>query len=142
MIIPDLNILLYAVDASSPRNREAVAWFEEILNGGCETVGVPWVVHLGFLRLTTNPRVVPRPLAIDAACFWLETLESHPAVRMLNPGEAHAGFLRHLLLILGSGANLVTDAHLAALALEHDATIVTGDRDFERFQGVKVRLLF
>ncbi len=142
MTIPDLNVLLYAADSSSPRNREAVTWLEETLNGEKDTVGVPWAVHLGFVRLTTNPKVFPRPLTVDAATAWLDHLESHPSVRMVNPGEAHRGILRHLLLLLGTGANLTADAHLAALALEHDATFVTGDRDFQRFQGLKVKLLF
>lgn len=142
MIIPDLNILLYAADSSSPRNREAVSWLETALNSGKESLGIPWVVHLGFLRLTTNPRVFTRPLTVDAASEWLESLEAHPSVRMLNPGVAHRGFLRHLLLLLGTGANLVTDAHLAALALEYNATIATGDRDFQRFPGLKLLLLF
>lgn len=142
MIIPDLNVLLYAVDSSSPRNREAASWLEETLNSGKEPVGIPWVVHLGFLRLTTNPRVFTRPLTVEAASAWLEALEAHPSVRMLNPGTAHRGVLRHLLLMLGTGANLVTDAHLAALALEHNATLATGDRDFQRFPGLKLSLLF
>jgi uncharacterized protein len=142
MIIPDLNVLLYAVDSSSPRNREASAWLEGVVNDGADVVGIPWVVHLRFLRLTTNPRVFGRPLTVDAAIDWLETLESRPAVRMINPGEAHPGLLRHLLLMLGTGANLVTDAHLAALAIEHNAVFATGDRDFQRFPGLKLTLLF
>ncbi|HPA10839.1 MAG TPA: PIN domain-containing protein, partial [Treponemataceae bacterium] len=95
-----------------------------------------------FLRLTTNPRVFSRPLTVEAASEWLESLEAHPSVRMLNPGTAHRGFLRHLLLMLGTGANLVTDAHLAALALEHNAVLATGDRDFQRFPGLKLEVLF
>ncbi len=142
MIIPDLNILLYAVDSSSPRNREATGWLQEAVNSGKELIGIPWVVHLGFLRLTTNPRVFTRPLTVEAATAWLESLEEHPSVRMLNPGDSHPGILRHLLLMLGTGANLVTDAHLAALALEHNATLATGDRDFSRFQGLKTVFVF
>lgn len=142
MIIPDLNVLLYAVDSSSPRNREALSWLESAVNSRKESVGIPWVVHLGFLRLTTNPRVFSRPLTVETASEWLESLEAHPSVRMLNPGTAHRGFLRHLLLMLGTGANLVTDAHLAALALEHNAVLATGDRDFQRFPGLKLELLF
>lgn len=142
MIIPDLNILLYAADSSSPRHAQAAAILEKTLNGGVEILGIPWVVHLGFLRLTTNPKVFPKPLSVEDAAAWLDDLESHPSVRMINPGEAHRGILRHLLLLLGTGANLTTDAHLAALALEHDAIFATGDRDFQRFQGLKVKLLF
>lgn len=142
MIIPDLNILLYAVDASSVHHALASSWLEESVNRGSVLVGIPWVVHLGFLRLTTNPRVFSRPLSVESASSWLEELEGQPMVRMLDPGPAHRGILRHLLLSVGSAGNLVTDAHLAALALEQDATLVTGDRDFQRFAGLKLELLF
>jgi len=141
-MIPDLNVLLYAVDSSSPRNRQASAWLTDVVNSGKEVIGIPWVVHLGFLRLTTNPRVFTRPLTVEVATAWLDTLESHSCARMLHPGESHPGILRHLLLMLGTGANLVTDAHLAALALEYNATLATGDRDFSRFQGLKTHFVF
>lgn len=142
MIIPDLNVLLYASDSSSLRNKEAVDWLEEVVNSGTEEIGIPWVVHLGFLRLTTNKKIFPRPLSIEAAAAWLDSLETHPFVKMINPGQAHPGILRHLLLMLGSGGNLVTDAHIASLGLELNATIVTGDRDFQRFPGLKIKLLY
>jgi toxin-antitoxin system PIN domain toxin len=140
--IPDLNILLYAVDASSSRHAEAKAWLEGVVNKGGEELGIPWVVHLGFVRLTTSPKIFPRPLQIDEACAWMDNLLEHPAVMHINPGKAHPGILRHLLLIAGSGGNLVTDAHLAALALEHDAVLASGDRDFLRFPGLRTRMLF
>jgi len=142
VIIPDLNVLLYAVDRSSVRHGEAKAWLEETLNRGDEELGFPWVVHLGFLRLTTSKKVFPRPLSIDEACAWLDHLHSHPALVPLDPGQAHAGILRHLLLSAGTGGNLVTDAHLAALAMEQDAVLATGDRDFLRFPGLKTKILF
>lgn len=142
MIIPDLNILLYAMDAASARHQSAKDWLEQTLNGGGDVVGLPWGVHLGFLRLTTSSLLYPRPLSVDAACAWLDRLREHPLVQDLNPGKAHAGILRHLLLTLGTGGNLVTDAHLAALALENDALLVSGDRDFLRFPGLKTRFLF
>lgn len=142
MIIPDLNILLYALDSSSERHHLAKTWLEAEINNSKETLGIPWVVHLGFLRLITNPKIFPRPLSIDMASDWLDNLETHYNVQMINPGQAHAGILRHLLLLAGTGGNLVTDAHLAALAIENNATILTGDRDFNRFPGLKVKLLF
>ncbi|HAP42708.1 MAG: hypothetical protein A2087_04035 [Spirochaetes bacterium GWD1_61_31] len=142
MTIPDLNILLYAMDATSARHEAAKAWLESSLNEASDELGLAWVVHLGFLRLSTSARVFPQPLPVDQACAWLDHLREHPAVVPLNPGKAHAGILRHLLLVLGTGGNLVTDAHLAALALENDASLVTGDRDFLRFPGVRVQLLF
>ncbi|WP_304224751.1 TA system VapC family ribonuclease toxin [Gracilinema caldarium] len=142
MIIPDLNILLYAVDSSSIRHQEAKNWLEKTINSGKEIIGIPWIVHLGFLRLTTSPKIFPRPLSIDTACMWMDSLKSNPSVVSVEPGKAHASLLRHLLLVVGTAGNLVSDAHLAALALEKDATIVTGDRDFLRFQGLKVTFLF
>ena len=137
MILPDLNILLYAADSTSIRHQAAKGWLEKAVNG-IEEVGIPWVVHLGFLRLTTSAKVFAKPMSVEESLEWLDHLWSAPTVVPLNPGKAHNGLLRHLLLILGTGGNLTTDAHLAALALEHDATVVTGDRDFLRFPGLKV----
>lgn len=142
MIIADLNVLLYAVDRSSAKHAEAKDWLEASLNEGAEELGLPWIVHLGFLRLTTSRKVFPHPLSIEEACAWLDHLRDHPAVTPIQPGTAHAGILRHLLLAAGTGGNTVTDAHIAALALEYDATLVTGDRDFLRFPGLKTHILF
>lgn len=138
MIIPDLNLLLYAVDASSPRHAVAKAWLEETVNDSGQEVGIPWVVHLGFLRLTTSAKVFPKPLTIEQSLGWLDHLRAAPSVVPVEPGRGHAAILGHLLLVVGSGGNLTTDAHLAALALENDALFVTGDRDFQRFQGLKL----
>ena len=142
MIIPDLNILLYAVNEASPHNATARDWLEDTLNHGREDVGLPWAVYLGFLRLTTNPRIFAQALTVQTSNEWLDNLVGHPSVSLLNPGRAHTGILRHLLLSVGTGGNLTTDAHLAALALEQDATFVTGDRDFLRFPGLKLKFLF
>lgn len=142
MTIPDLNVLLYAVDRSSAKHEEAKSFLERLLNDGRERAGLPWAVHLGFLRLTTSPKVFARPLSIAEACAWLDGFRAHPAVTAVDPGPAHAGILRHLLLASGTGGNLTTDAHIAALALERDATVATGDRDFARFPGLKTLILF
>ena len=142
MIIPDLSVLLYAIDATSLRHDIARTWLKTTLNDGSDDVGVPLVVHLGFLRLSTSPRLFPNPLPVDKACEWMENLWKNPLVVPVNPGRGHNGILKHLLLALGTGGNLVTDAHLATLALEYDAVLATGDRDFQRFPGLKVHLLF
>jgi len=142
VIIPDLNVLLYALDADSVRHERAAAWLEEAVNGNDEEVGLPWVIILGFLRLATSSRVFPRPLSIEQALDWIRGLTDQPSVRILDPGKAHLGILGHLLLATGAGGNLTTDAHLAALCLEQDAVIVTGDRDFLRFPGLRVELLY
>lgn len=142
MIIPDLNILLYAVDRSSIHHRKAKFWLEHTVNERMEQLGLPWAVYLGFLRLTTSTRVFRKPLTIDQACGWIDNLVEHPFCTFVNPGKAHRGIMRNLLLQTGTAANLVSDAHLAALALENDATLVTGDRDFLRFPSIKVHVLF
>lgn len=141
-MIPDLNILLYAVDQSSAYHNQAKSWLEKTLNTEGEEVGIPWAVYLGFLRLTTSQRFFRKPLSIEQACGLIDSLMDSPIVTLLNPGIAHRGILRHLLFLTGTGRNLVTDAHLAALALENNAVFVTGDRDFLRFPGLKVHLLF
>ncbi len=142
MILPDLNILLHAVNPASERHRTCKDWLESSLSLGDEQLGLPWAIHLGFLRLCTSARVFPSPMSIEDACAWLDALHAHPLVRPLEPGPGHAAILRHLLLSVGSGGNLTTDAHLAALALERDATIVSGDRDFQRFAGLALKLLY
>lgn len=142
MILPDLSVLLYALDADSARYERASAWLEETVNGGTEEIGLPWAVILGFLRLATSNRVFSRPLSIEQALEWIRDLAARPTVRILDPGKAHLGILGHLLLASGTGGNLTTDAHLAALCLENDAAVATGDRDFLRFPGLRVELLY
>jgi uncharacterized protein len=142
MILPDLNVLLHAANPSSLQHALCKDWLETSLNSGNESLGLAWVVHLGFVRLTTSPRVYPKPMNVEEAFAWLDALRAHPLVRPIEPGEGHAAILRHLLLSVGTGGNLATDAHLAALALERDATLVTGDRDFQRFKGLSVKLLY
>lgn len=142
MILPDLNVLLYAVDADSARHERAASWLEETVNGGAEEIGLPWAAILGFLRLSTSSRVFPRPLSVEQALGWIRELAAQPSVRILDPEKAHLGILGHLLLAYGTGGNLTTDAHLAALCLEHDAAVATGDRDFRRFPGLRVELLY
>jgi len=142
VILPDLNVLLYAVDADSARHDRATAWLEEVVNGGTEEIGLPWAVILGFLRLSTSNRVFPRPLSVQQSLEWIRDLAARPSVRILDPGKTHLGILGHLLLASGTGGNLTTDAHLAALCLENDSSIATGDRDFLRFPGLRVELLY
>jgi toxin-antitoxin system PIN domain toxin len=142
VILPDLNVLLYAVDADSARHDRAATWLEETVNKGAEEIGLPWAVILGFLRLSTSTRVFPRPLSVGQALDWIRELVAQPSVRILDPGKAHIGILGHLLLAAGTGGNLTTDAHLAAICIENDAGIATGDRDFLRFPGLRVELLY
>ena len=137
MILVDLNILLYAVNSGGPEHGPASDWLRAALREGDEPIGLGWVVVLGFLRLSTSPRLFPRPLGINEALLFVETLLTHRLVRKVLPGEGHWALLRHLLTLSGTGGNLVTDAHLAALALEYDARIATRDADFSRFPGIR-----
>jgi toxin-antitoxin system PIN domain toxin len=142
VIVVDLNILLHAANSSSSRHEPCKAWIEATLASGKESLGIAWVVHLGFIRIATSPRVYPAPMSIEEACDWLDTLRAHPLVRGIEPSSGHPAILRHLLMGVGSGGNLTADAHLAALALEQDAVLATGDRDFQRFPGLRIELVY
>jgi len=134
--IVDTNVLVYAVAQRAPHHRESRAWLDHAL-GGAFPVGLSWGALLGFIRIATHPRVYDPPLspeqAMDVVDGWLGARSAH----LLQPGPFHASFLRELLAAAGTAGNLTADAHLAALALEHKATIVTFDTDFSRFPGVK-----
>jgi toxin-antitoxin system PIN domain toxin len=131
----DANLLLYAVNESDDRHESARTWLDEALNG-TETVGFTWIVVLAFLRLVTKVGLFPRPLPVpDAVAIMRAWLEQDTSV-VVEPTPRHLDVLAGLLATVGTGGNLTSDAHLAAVALEHDATIVTYDTDFARFAGV------
>lgn len=136
MKLVDANVLLYAVDSDSRHHDAARRWLESALSGG-DTVLLPWVCALAFLRLTTNARMYENPLEVDDAIDIVETWLTQPAVISPEPAAGHLARVRELLRDTGSGGNLVTDAHLAALAMQHRATVVTFDSDFVRFPGVQ-----
>ena len=138
MIIPDTNLFLYAYREEVEFHDVAKAWWEGLV-AGREQVGIPWAVISGFVRIMTNPRSVAHPIspteAFDTVDAWLES--SHIAT--IDPGTRHLEFFRRNLEIAGVGGNLVTDAHIAAFAMEHSAEVHTNDRDFARFPGLKWR---
>jgi hypothetical protein len=136
MKILDVNLLLYAVNTASPRHARAKAWLDEALSS-TETVALPWVVILGFLRLSTSPRVLTRPLATELAVGIVDAMSSRPNVELIDPGPDHWAVLRGLLGESGTGGNLTTDAHLAALAIESGATLCSSDADFGRFRQLR-----
>ncbi len=136
MRIVDLNILLYAVNADASQHQRARVWWEHAVNGE-ETLGLPWVVLLGFLRLSTNPRVFPRPLTPDEAAATVDAWLARDNVQVVREKDDHWNTLKPLLTRAGTAGNLTTDAHLAALAISHDAVLVTGDTDFARFKGLR-----
>lgn len=136
MKLLDVNLLIYAVDEDSARFDRAHRWVEGVL-GGRETVALPWVVLLAFLRLTTKPQVMTSPLTADDALDLIDDWLVRPNTVVVHPTERHSAVLRELLAPLGTGGNLVTDAHLAALAIEHGAELNSCDADFSRFVGLR-----
>ncbi|HKY51629.1 MAG TPA: type II toxin-antitoxin system VapC family toxin [Candidatus Limnocylindria bacterium] len=138
MKLTDVNLLLYAVDTAAPLHALARRWLETELSGG-ETFAFSWPVILAFLRLSTSPRVFDSPLqpaeAFDLVDSWLAL----PNTTVVNPTDRHSALLRQLLVPLGAAGNLVTDAHLAALSIEHGAELCSSDADFSRFSGVRWR---
>lgn len=138
MKVIDLNLLLYATNRDSPRHADAKAWIEETLSGE-ETVGLPWVVLLGFLRISTSHHVLPRPISIEKALEVVDGWLAQESVIAVNPGEEHWRIFQGLLSEAGSAGNLTTDAHLAALAIEHGAELCSTDSDFARFPALRWR---
>jgi toxin-antitoxin system PIN domain toxin len=134
--LPDVNLLLYAVDESSAQHRPARAWVEERLSGA-ETFALAWVVLLAFIRLTTSSRVFQSPLTPSQALDLVDSWLAQPCATVVHPTSRHAPVLRQLLEPLGTAGNLTTDAHLAALAIEHGAELCSTDTDFSRFAGLR-----
>jgi uncharacterized protein len=136
MLIPDVNLLVYAYDADAPHHALAREWWEGALSGE-RAVGLPWLVTLGFIRIMTHRRVLRKPMeakdCVKAVRSWLD----QPRVQILTPGEQHGNILFALLTTLGTAGDLTTDAHLAALAIEYKAELVSNDADFARFQGLR-----
>ena len=136
MIIPDLNLLIHAHNIASVDHSSSREWWAETLNGD-ESVGLPWVVLLGFLRVSTDRHVYTRTWSLseagEAGREWL----GRRTVMALNPGDGHADILFGLLESIGVAGNLTTDEHIAALAVEYGARVASTDNDFARFEGVR-----
>jgi uncharacterized protein len=136
MILPDVNTLLYAVNSSSDQHAAAL----RALRRGFDDprgVALAWTALLAFLRLSTRRGVFPKPLSVEDALRVIEHWLEHPRAQVVHPGERHAQTLGRLLRSAGTAGNLTTDAHLAALAIEHGATVLSFDRDFARFEGLQ-----
>lgn len=139
MVVVDANVLLYAVDAASTDHERSRSWLDGSL-AGAEAVGLAWVALLAFIRIATSPSIMATPLTVDEATDQLDAWLGAPAAVVAQPTPRHPALLRGLLRESGSAGNLTTDAHLAALAIEHGAEVVSYDRDFARFPGVRQRL--
>jgi hypothetical protein len=138
MILLDANLLIYAVNEDAPLNRKAKLWLESALSGP-EAVGFPWNALLAFLRLTTRPGLFRHPLPVDTAFDLVASWLDQASATVVHPGPRHLTILRELIEPLGTGGNLTSDAHLAALAIEHGAELCSSDTDFARFRGLKWR---
>jgi toxin-antitoxin system PIN domain toxin len=136
MKLIDLNLLIYAINSDAPHHRIARRFWETCLAGD-EIIALAWVVILGFLRITTSARVLPAPLAPEQAYDLVDEWLRQPPVRIITPTERHWEILKETGMSLGTAGNLTTDAHLAALAIEHGATLYSADTDFARFAGLR-----
>ena len=139
MILPDGNVLLYAVNMAAPQHGVALA----ALQGACRsgTVAMGWPTLLGFLRLSTRAGILSRPLPVEQALDVMRAWLDHPGALMVQPTAQRAALLASLLIGAGQGGPLVSDAHLAVLAIEHGATPLGFDRDFQRFAGLRFKHL-
>lgn len=138
MIVVDANLLIYAANAEAPLHKRAKAWMERTLCGP-DTVGLPWIVLLAVIRLTTRPAAFRNPIDLEDALSLVEAWLNEPSVTVVHPGPHHWRILSDLLRAVGAGGNLTSDAHLAAMAIEHGAELCSADGDFARFPGLNWR---
>jgi uncharacterized protein len=135
-VLLDANLLLFAVDTESPHHERAASWLEETLNGD-RRVALPWQTIGAFLRISTHPRAAERPLSADAAWSYVDSwLEADP-VWIPPCSQRTAVVLGQLVRSVPVTGNLVTDAQLAALAIEHGLAVYSADTDFARFPGLR-----
>jgi hypothetical protein len=138
VILPDINLLVFAHNAAAPLHAAAREWWEDLITRE-QPVGLPWAVAFGFLRLVTHPSVLTTPLDPAAALDRVETWLNQPCVQPLEPGPRHLAIVRTLFAATTVAGRLTTDTHLAALAIEHQCELHSNDNDFERFPGLRWR---
>ncbi len=136
MVIPDANILLYAYNLDATQNRLSAAWLEEQFNSR-EQIGFTWLTLWAFVRIGSRPRVLPRPLSVEQVLEIVDEWLNRPNVVLIGPGPRHLTILKSLITDNEIAGNLTTDAALAAIAIEHAATLASTDRDFRRFSGLR-----
>ncbi|MBC7609190.1 MAG: PIN domain-containing protein [Polaromonas sp.] len=140
MMLPDINVLLYSVEADNPYHIPAKHWLESAFNSS-SSVGLAWLVLVGFVRLSTQPRILRKQLTVVESLTVMNEWIHHPKAQIVHPGLQHGALLGSFLIADGAAGNLSNDAHLAALAVENNGTVGTFDKDFNRFPGLKVNLL-
>lgn len=136
MILPDLNLLVYAYNSDAPDHSAARFWWESVLSD-TRPVALPWAVSLGFLRLMTSRAILVDPLTAPEAIDHIRRWLARPQVRILQPGPGHLDLLDELAKQAGKAGALTTDIHLAALAVEHGVELHSNDGDFGRFPGLR-----
>lgn len=136
MILPDVNVLVHAHRADALHHDRCVRWLDDAVNGP-EQVGLADVVVTGFVRIVTNPRIYRVPAPIETALGAIDALLQHPGVARIVPGPRHWTVFSGVCRAVNARGNLVADAAIAAIAIEHGATVVTIDRDFARFPGLR-----
>lgn len=136
MIVPDINLLIYAYDSSSLFYSKAAPWWKSCLSG-TEPVGLLHVVVFGFVRLATHARVFQNPMTAAEAAGHVRSWLEQPPVQVLDPGPDHLRHTLELLETLGTAGSLVSDAQMAALAMGYEAVLHTADADSVRFQGLR-----
>jgi len=136
VIVPDVNLLVHTLNRDSPQCDRAGDWWRKLLNGD-EPVGLPWSTVVGVVRISTNPRIFPSPIALVDVLENVDEWFAQPVVSSIEPGAQHWSIMRRLLAEAGRGGNLTTDAHLAALCIERGATLHSADGDFMRFRGLR-----
>jgi len=135
MIVPDLNLLVYAYNAEAPQHAPARRWWEASLSGSA-SVGIPWAVMMGYVRVMTSRAVLLEPLAPVAALQDIRSWLERPQAQILVPGPRHLDVFTSLTESIGSAGRLTTDLHLATLAIENQAELHSNDADFGRFPGL------
>ena len=138
--MPDVNVLVYAINPDALQHVSARRWLEAAFYDP-QGVGLAWFVLAGFVRVTTKRGILPKVLSVEDALRFVDEWLSHPHAHVISPAGGHAAIFGGLLIAAGRGGNLVSDAHLAAIAIEHGAVLGTFDRDFERFAGLRMEWL-
>ncbi|MCC6943080.1 MAG: type II toxin-antitoxin system VapC family toxin [Thermomicrobiales bacterium] len=136
MKIPDVNLLVYAFDERSQFHHQAKRWLSDLLSGS-ERIGFSWIVLLGFIRISTSRRILDQPMSPAEAFSIVEGWLLRQGVHVIHPTNDHFEIVRGLLEPLGIGGDITTDAHLAALAIEHGGEVCSADNDFARFPTVR-----
>jgi len=136
MILVDVNLLISATANHAPNHLQARTWLNALLQGDQE-IGLPWAVLVGFVRIATNPRALTNPFTLDDALRQVGEWLALPGVRVLHPTPSHERHFAEMCRASQATGNLVTDAHLAALAVEHDCVLASIDADFARLPGLR-----